>query len=79
MTKTLKAAALLALSFAACAPAQAEESVAARAASAVGTMIAAQGNAALMEIRRDVKDTLGQKLKPLLPQPAPAKPVPAKR
>ncbi len=34
---------------------------------------------ALVQIRREVKDTLSDKLKPFLPQPAPATPVPAQR
>jgi hypothetical protein len=79
MSKSVKAAALLALTFAACSPAHAEESMVARAASAVGMVIAAQGNAALVQIRHDVKDSLAEKLKPFLPQAAPAKPVPAQR
>lgn len=78
MTKSLKLTTLLALSLAASAPAHAEESVAIRAASAVGAVIAAQGNAALVEIRREVKDALASQLKPFLPQAAPAAPIPAK-
>ena len=64
MTKSLKLAALLALSFAA---------------SAVGAAIAAQGNAALAELRNELKDTVARQLKPLLPAPVVAAPVTAKR
>lgn len=69
------AAALTALSF--CASVNAEESLPERAVEALGTVIASQGNAALLEIRRELKDTLLQQLKPFLPPPAaaPARPV----
>ena len=57
MNKPLAAA--LVLSFAAFAgPAAAEESLSSRAASAVGAVIASQGNAALVQIRQELKDTL---------------------
>ena len=64
-------AALVALSCTAFAgTAGAEESIATRTAVAVGHAIAAQGNAALVEIRRELKDVLLEQIKPLLPQPA---------
>lgn len=75
-------AALVALSFSAFAgTAAADEGIATRTAVAVGHIIAAQGNAALVEIRRELKDALLEQVKPLLPKPAPeaqpAAPAPA--
>jgi len=71
-------AAALVLGFAAFAgPAAAEESLSARAVSAVGAVIASQGNAALVQIRQDLKDTLIDQLRPYLPQPADEAPVTA--
>lgn len=76
MNKPLAAA--LVLSFAAFAgPAAAEESLSSRAASAVGAVIASQGNAALVQIRQELKETLLEQLRPWLPQPAGEKPVAA--
>lgn len=70
-------AALLALSFGA-APAAAQDSLP-HAAAAVGHAIAAQGNAALIEIRREIGERLLQQIKPILPKPATetSRPVPA--
>lgn len=76
MNKSIKiAAALVALSLGTATTAvNADEGFALRAAATVGSVIAAQGNAALAEIRREVKESLVQQLKPFLPQPAPAVP-----
>ena len=81
MNKSMQiAATLIALSLGTATTAvNAEEGLAIRAAYAVGAMIAAQGNAALVEIRREVKETLIQQLKPYLPNPAPAVPAPGQR
>jgi hypothetical protein len=77
IAKTLNAA-LLALACATiAAPAAASDGLAARAANAVGAAIAAQGDAALAEIKREMKDTLLEKVRPLLPAPAPPAPAPA--
>ena len=84
MNKTFKlsfAAALAALCFST--GANAGESLPERAVEALGAVIASQGNAALLEIRQELKDTLLEQLKPLLPRPAiaPIRPVetPAQR
>ena len=75
--KTQIAATLAALSFAAVAgPASAAESLPARAATALGYVIAAQGDAALEQIRAEIKDNL-QKLTPYLPQRSDAAAPPA--
>lgn len=75
MNKPLAAA--LVLSFAAFAgpAAAAEESLSTRAVSAVGAMIANQGNAALVQIRQELEDTLLEQLRPYLPRPADEKPA----
>ena len=71
MTKSFQIAAALALSLAATSPANADEGLALRLAMSAGSAIAAQGNAALAEIRRELKDTLADHLiKPFLPAPA---------
>ena len=82
MTKTFKtqiSVTLIALSFAAAtAPASAQGNLPARAVSALGTVIADQGNAALVQIREEFKDTLVERIKPYLPKPeAAAKSAPA--
>lgn len=77
MNKTVAA---LALSLAALTgPAAAQDSLPARAATAVGHAIASQGNAALVQIREELKDTLLEQLRPYLPSPAEAPAVPAER
>lgn len=61
--------ALAAALLAATVPANAnEESLSMRAASSLGQFIARQGNAALMEIRNEVKKDLAARLKPYLPR-----------
>ena len=64
----------------AAAPAAAEASLQDRAVSALGVAIASQGNAALIQIREDLKRDLLKTLAPLLPrpeaQPAAAAPAP---
>lgn len=84
--KTQIAATLAALSFAAAAaPAAAAESLPARAATALGYVIAVQGDAALAQIREELKETVVQTVAPYLPQrqdaaePAPADAEPAAR
>ena len=72
--KTLKnrmGMALVALSFTAFAAPAAADDITTRTAVAVGQAIAAQGNAALVEIRDEIKHALLQQIKPLLPEPAP--------
>lgn len=82
MSKTFRiqiGAALLALSSGAVtAPAAAQDNLP-QAAAAVGHAIAAQGNAALIEIRREIGERLLQQIKPILPKPATetSRPVPA--
>ena len=74
MNKTMKnrtGAALVALAFAAFAAPAAADDITTRTAIAVGQAIAAQGNAALVEIRQELKDALLEQIKPLLPEPAP--------
>lgn len=74
----LLAAALVA--FTSMVPASAAtETLPERAANALGAVIASQGNAALLEIRRELKETLLQQFKPLLPKPSETAPTaPAK-
>lgn len=70
---TLIKSSALALALLASGPAAAEESYGARvaaAASSVGQWIANQGNQALRDIRKDLRDNLAETLKPLLPAPA---------
>lgn len=50
-------------------PAAAAESTGTRAVAAVGHWIAAQGNAALRDIREDMRKRLSETLKPQLPAP----------
>ena len=50
-------------------PAAAAESAGTRAATAVGHWVAAQGNAALRDIRDDLRKRLADALKPQLPAP----------
>lgn len=68
--------ALVALSFTAFAAPAAADDITTRTAVAVGQAIAAQGNAALAEIRQEIKDALMEQIKPLLPEPAPESPPP---
>lgn len=61
-------------------PAAAQDSLPARAFSALGHAIAQQGNQALRDIRDEMRERLLRDLKPVLPQPAPAsRPQPAQR
>jgi hypothetical protein len=73
MTKS-NAAAALALVLA-MGPAHADEGLAARAVSALGTAIASQGNAALLQIRAELREKLLDSLRPQLPAPAPSAPA----
>jgi hypothetical protein len=73
LTSSLLALALLG----AAAPAAANEYAGARAASAVGHWVAAQGNAAVREIRDDLRQRLSDSLKPRLPAPKGSAPSPA--
>lgn len=54
--------------------AQAADGISGRVASGLGRWIAAQGNAALDELREDLKRDLSQRLQPLLPERAAAEP-----
>lgn len=47
--------------------AQASESWSSRAVSTVGHFIAVQGNAALSQIQSDLADSIGERIKPILP------------
>jgi hypothetical protein len=73
VTKTFKtqiAAVLTALSLAgASLPAAAQENLPARAINALGMAIAAQGDAALITIRQELKEALADHIKPYLPEP----------
>jgi hypothetical protein len=64
------AATVFALSF--CASANAAESLPGRAVEAIRVAIASQGNAALLEVRREMKEKFAEQVKPFLPQPATA-------
>ena len=72
MNKTFKtqiAATVLALGFAAvAAPAAAADSLPTRAANALGFAIAAQGDAALAQIRDEIRQTVIETVTPYLPQ-----------
>lgn len=59
--------ALFAVALLGTAPVHAEESLVSRVATGVGHAIAAQGNAALAQIREEVKDKLADSIKPFLP------------
>lgn len=78
MNKTFAALALSLAAFTGPAAA-AQDSLPARAATAVGLAIASQGNAALVQIREELKDTLLEQLRPYLPRPTEAPAVPAER
>jgi hypothetical protein len=68
--KTRTAVALIALACAAsAAPAAADDSLPQLAVSAVGAAIAAQGNAALVQIRAELRERLLETLAPYLPEP----------
>jgi hypothetical protein len=75
MTK-LSVPAALALTLAV-GPAHADDGMAARAVSALGAAIASQGNAALLQIRAELRERLLESLRPQLPAPAPETPTPA--
>lgn len=48
------------------------DSLPTRAAGALGTVIASQGNAALLQIKRELRESALQAVKPFLPDVAPA-------
>jgi hypothetical protein len=81
----LAAAALILASFAGPASATDRQELVASTMHAVGRAIASQGNAALKQIREELRRDLADSLKPLLPspdhvaRPAPAAPASAKR
>ena len=55
------------------------DSLPTRAANALGAVIASQGNAALAQIRRELKESALEAMKPFLPEaPAPEPQTPAK-
>jgi hypothetical protein len=66
---TLATAALVLSAFSGLASADAPPT---RAVGALGTVIASQGNAALILIKRELKESARQAMKPFLPDPAPA-------
>ena len=70
---TLAAAALVLSTFSGLASA---DSLSNRAAGTLGSVIASQGNAALVQIKRELKESALQAMKPFLPALAPA-PSPA--
>lgn len=56
--------------------AQASDGIGSRSVAAgVGQWIAAQGNAALRELGHDLRDHIGDQIRPLLPQPADTRPL----
>jgi len=68
MTKFILAAAALALcTFTG--TAAANDNLPTRAASALGAAIASQGNAALVQIRQELKESALEAIKPFLPEP----------
>ena len=72
MNKTFKTqiGAVLALCLAgASLPAAAQDNLPARAINALGLAIKSQGDAALVQIREELKDTLLDRIQPLLPKP----------
>ncbi|MGH8629494.1 MAG: hypothetical protein ACREU7_01845 [Burkholderiales bacterium] len=70
----LAAAAALSCALAS-APAVASDSLPQRAAMALGAAIASQGNAALAQIRQELKENLLERIAPLLPKPSDTTPV----
>jgi hypothetical protein len=75
---SLAAAALILASFAGTASATDRQELLASTMHAVGQAIASQGNAALIQIREELRRDLSKRLKPLLPSPQHvAKPAPA--
>lgn len=78
---TLIKSSLLVLALLGSGPAAAQDSPGARvvaaAVNSVGLWIANQGDQAVRDIRKDLRDTLAEKLKPLLPAPAELTPPPA--
>jgi parvulin-like peptidyl-prolyl isomerase len=70
---TLAAAALVLSTFSGLASA---DSLSTRAAGTLGAVIASQGNAALVQIKRELRESARQAMKPFLPDVAPA-PEPA--
>ncbi|MGH8482191.1 MAG: hypothetical protein ACRES8_07010 [Nevskiaceae bacterium] len=78
MNRTSSLAAALVLSTLA-GTASASDSLPSRAVSAVGIVIASQGNAALVQIRRELGESARDAMKPFLPAPqkAPEQPQPA--
>ena len=74
MNKVIFAAAALALSTVS--GSAGADTLPTRAASALGMVIATQGNAALVQIKRELKESALQAMKPFLPALAPA-PSPA--
>ena len=71
-TSLLKSTILALALMGAAAPAAANQAPGARLATGVGQWIAAQGNAALREIREDFRKRMNETFKPVLPAPAPA-------
>ncbi len=73
MNRTSTLAAVTALALCAFAgTAAAAESLPSRAVGAIGAVIAAQGDAALLEISREFKESALEAMKPFLPEPAQA-------
>ncbi|HUR40095.1 MAG TPA: hypothetical protein VM240_02905 [Verrucomicrobiae bacterium] len=70
-------AGLIALSFFAAGPASASDSLPTRAATALGVAIAAQGDIALAQIRKELKDTVVERIQPFLPERPAASETPA--
>ncbi|MDP9140964.1 MAG: hypothetical protein M3O62_09255 [Pseudomonadota bacterium] len=67
--KTLSTAAILTALLGFQGAAHAQDSLTQRVVTGVGHVIAAQGNAALVQIRAELGETIEQALKPLLPTP----------
>lgn len=60
---------MAALSLGSCLSASAQDPLLTRAATGVGKLIAAQGNAALLEIREELRKDLLNRLRPAVPAP----------
>lgn len=70
--KSFAALALATLMLGASATAQAEDNLTTRVATGVGRIIAMQGNAALVTIREEIRESFAGTLAPFMPEPAAA-------
>lgn len=75
--KKIFASTAIALAVFATAPAQAQDNLTGRVVVGVGAWIAAQGNQALVDLKKDVQDQIADHLRPLLPPMEKSKQAPA--